>query len=97
MVDKILNELKDELNVLAKCKDNSYVVIGLNTKFAMMNNIVKADEILISEDEILIQSGHLHMTFELDDNMTVTKYDGVESEYYINNDDTELYINLLGT
>ena len=97
MVDKILNELKDELNALAKCEDNDYVVIGLNTKFAMATNIVKADEILVSEDEILIQSGHLHMTFELDDSMTVTKYDGVESEYYINNDDTELYINLLGT
>lgn len=97
MVDQILNELKDELSALTKYKDNDYIAIGLNTKFATMNNIVKADEILILEDEILIQAGHLNITFSLDDSMRAVKYNGVENEYYINNDEAELYIDILGT
>lgn len=98
MGDKVLNELKDKLNGLANCKESGYVSLGLSTKFATINNVVKAGEILILDDEIVVHAGHLNINFVLNNDTDITKYDyGVESEYYINNDDTELYINLLGT
>ena len=98
MVDKILNELKDELNRLANCKESGYISLGLSTKFATINNVVKADEILILDDEIVVRADHLNINFVLNDDTNITKcVYGVESEYYINNDDTELYISLLGT
>lgn len=97
MVNRALNELKEILKELSKSKDERYIVLGLNTKAATMNNIVKADEILILDDSILIQSGHLNMTFELSEDMSVAKYDyGVENEFYISNNETELYFSLMG-
>lgn len=98
MVDKILNELKDKLNELSKCKQGDYITIGLNTKFVTMNNVVNADEILISDDTISVQSGHLNISFDLNSNMNAVKYDhGFEDEYFIGNKEAELYINLMGT
>lgn len=98
MVDKILNELKNKLNGLSKCKHDGYITIGLKTRFTTMNNIVKADEILILDDTIIVQSGHLSVSFDLEGDMNATKYNyGFEDEYYIGNKEAELYLNLMGT
>ena len=98
MVDKILNELKNKLNEVADCSEGNYVSLGFTTKFATINNIIKADEISIFENSLDVQSGHLNINVNLASDVNITKHDyGVESEYYINNDDMELYISLLGT
>lgn len=91
MVDKILEELKCKLKEIASCSKDSYVSIGLSTQFATVNNIVKADEILISEEEISIESDNFELNFS---------YGCVDygcDEYYFANDDMNLCVCLLGT
>lgn len=97
MVNKRLKELKNELDEIASCGGDAYVSVGLSTKFATINNVVKADEILFLENEIDIQSDHFNLNLNLTCDTNIIKYDyGIESEYHIKNDDMELYINLMG-
>ena len=97
MVNERLIEIQNELEKIANSGKGACVSVGLSTKFAQINNVVEADEILFYEDMIRIQSGHFDLNLDLTDGASIVKYDyGVESEYYINKDDTELYISLMG-
>ena len=97
-VDKIFEKLKEKLNEMASCGTDNNVSVGLVTRCATMNHIVNADDILFDGDEIRIQSGHLMMNVNCGNGTCITENDyGIETEYYINNYDMELYINILGT
>ena len=93
MVNKILEELKYKLNEIASGSNDSYISIGLSTQFISMNNIVKADEILISENEININSNNFEFHFIYGKDINIDY--GVD-EYCINYNDMNLYVCLLG-
>lgn len=98
MVDKILKELKDKLIEVASCGEDSHIAIGFDAGYVTMNNVVRADEILISEEQISIESDNLLMNVSCGCGTSITKINyGVEIEYCINNHDMHLYICLIGT
>lgn len=94
MVDKILTELKDKLIEATIGGRGNEVSVGVSAGCVTMNNIVKADEILISDDEINIESGNWMMNFSYGYGTNIIKN---EDEYCINNNDMELHICLIGT
>lgn len=98
MVDKILEELKNKLNEVASCSNESAVSVILSAGLTTVNNIVKANEVEIYNEDISIQSGNFMVSFNYGNEANITKNDfGFESEYCIEKDDMSLYICLLGT
>ena len=98
MVNKILNELRNKLEEIVVISRDSYVSIGMTTNFVTMNNIVRADEINVHDDEIDVQSDNFMINLKHVSEGKITKHDyGFESEYIIKNDDMELYVSLMGT
>ena len=93
----LLYELKNKLIDLIK-EEASFVSIGFSSRGMSINNIVKAEDVLIADDCISICADDLHIDFNINDRVDIAKnYYGFESGYIITNDGSELYIDILGT